>query len=105
MWCGEFRNQHFNLGDLTNNRLKSLNQKLKFLIKKTSSLHHFYVDIKKFIDSQYSKSYLFEFNQIAKNKFYNTYDNEDINSALNEYQKLHHLFKPIDWRWDIQSLL
>ena len=87
MWCAEFRNENFNLGDLTNNRLESLDQKLKVLIKKTSSLHQFYVDMKKFIDSQYSRAYLFQFNQIVKNKFYNTYDNEDINSALNEYRK------------------
>ena len=49
MWVQAYRNQHFNIADTTNNRLESLNQKLKQIIAKNPPIHQFYNNLKLFL--------------------------------------------------------
>jgi zinc finger SWIM domain-containing protein 3 len=65
-WSMFSRVRTFNLGDTTNNRLESFNQKLKLLIKRYSPLDVFYRDLKLCLNNMWDRLYFLSFNQRFK---------------------------------------
>ena len=86
MWVQAYRNQHFNIADTTNNRLESLNQKLKQIIAKNSPIHQFYNNLKLFLRHSEIVLNFKKFQAKYKKSFYLKDDN--LNTVISMY-KIH----------------
>lgn len=75
LWC-EFGMVNFNLGNLTNNRLESINQKLKQIIKKNSSLMDFLTNF-----------FIWEESHLVQDDFkmQDTYSSRPVDSLYNPF--------------------